>query len=186
MKFKLIIFIAFNVFFVDAKFISQRSSIVETNTKKCQQWHQAEPDPEIFLAKTRNCPCSVSTAFPSSFHDGLKTWKVDAGCDASKQPNTCQYHQGAYGCYRFAYQNTGPGSQCCYYKNGTWISDPFQGAGTLDRERAPDNLWNVFQWIAHNNHDVIPWDNCCKDSSMPKEICQLYFEKRPPGQCQNY
>jgi hypothetical protein len=163
-----------------------RSEAATRNIVTCQKWHSAEPHPLVFLEQTRKCPCRAPSSFPKEFSDGSQIWKTDAGCIAGNQPNTCAYHKGAHGCYRFAHKSKGPGAQCCYNKAGIWISDPFNGAGTLDRERAPDNIFNLIQWNAHNKHDVIPWDNCCKDSSIPRNICQLYYDKRPPGECQNY
>jgi len=89
---------------------------------------------------------------------------------------------GATGCYRHAYKNTGPGAQACYDKNGNWLSDVWLGAGTLDVETP---LGNIFQQLKHLTEDVTPYDNCCKDKSLPQPgTCNLYFEKRPPGECQ--
>ena len=165
---------------------SGRTTRSERTIADCQKWYNVEPDPAPLLAKIRKCPCSIPTSFPKEYNDGGAKWKTDDGCQAAQQPNTCSYHKGAHGCYRHAYGSSGPGTQCCYNKAGIWISDPFQGAGTLDRECAPTNILNIFQWLAHNKHDVIPWDDCCKDPAMPREICQLYYEKRPPGECVNY
>ncbi|CAF1378817.1 unnamed protein product [Adineta steineri] len=163
-----------------------RAQAIARNTAACEKWYKAEPHPLPFLEQTRNCPCRISTSFPKEFSDGGAVWKTDAGCGASSQPNTCNYHKGAWGCYRHAYKSKGPGAQCCYDRSGNWMSDPHAGAGTLDRERAPDNILNLIQWNAHNKHDVIPWDNCCKDPSMPRDVCQWYYDKRPPGQCTSY
>jgi hypothetical protein len=163
-----------------------RSEAATRNIAACEKWYKAEPPASVFLEQTRKCPCRISAKFPKEFSDGSAIWKTDAGCTASSQPNTCSYHKGAHGCYRFAYKSKGPGSQCCYDKEGIWMSDPHNGAGTLDRERAPDNILNLIQWSAHNKHDVIPWENCCKDPAIPRTVCQLYFEKRPAGTCENY
>jgi hypothetical protein len=156
------------------------------NINACNKWYAAEPDPAPFLAKTRKCPCRVPNTFPQNYNDGAVTWKTDLGCAASSQPNTCSYHKGAHGCYRFAYESKGPGAQCCYTKAGEWISDPFAGAGTLDRERAPDSIFNIAQALAHNSHDVVPWNNCCKDSDTTRASCLLYYAKRPAGECVYY
>ncbi|CAF3005138.1 unnamed protein product [Rotaria sp. Silwood2] len=163
-----------------------RSAAVTKKITACQNWYNAEPHPSIFLEQTRKCPCRVPANFPKDLNDGSKIWKTDSGCAASSHPNTCSYHIGAHGCYRFGYKTTGPGAQCCYDKEGIWMNDPHKGAGTLDRERAPDNILNLFQWSAHNKHDVIPWENCCKDLAVPRDVCQLYFDKRPPGECEYY
>ncbi|UJR17534.1 hypothetical protein I4U23_004429 [Adineta vaga] len=145
-----------------------RATTVEKNTAACQAWSKAEPNPLVFLEQTRKCPCRVPATFPQQVSDGTYLYK------------------GAYGCYRFAYKSKGPGAQCCYDKAGNWMDDPFQGAGTLDRERAPDFILDLVQWNAHNKHDVVPWNNCCKEPGMPRDICKLYFDKRPSGECQNY
>ncbi|CAF2081934.1 unnamed protein product [Rotaria magnacalcarata] len=163
-----------------------RSTDVAKKIALCEAWHNAEPHPSIFSEQTPKCPCHVLASFPKVFNDGSKIWKTDPGCIASQHPNTCKYHKGAHGCYRFAYKSTGPGAQCCYNKNGVWIKDPHRGAGTLDRERAPDSFFDLSQLAAHHHHDVVPWENCCKDPAVPRDVCQLYFDKRPPGVCEKY
>ncbi|CAF1478535.1 unnamed protein product [Adineta ricciae] len=175
--------------FTNGKFVSDenlRTEIIMKNIDACIKWDKNEPNPEPLLQKIRDCPCIIPTSFPKEIYDGAETWKTDAGCMASKQPKTCEYHKGAYGCYRHAFKSSGPGAQCCYDKAGNWMSDPFQGAGTLDRERAPDSILSLIQLKKHNDHDVIPWNNCCKNTGMAVDYCRLYFNKRPPGKCQNY
>jgi hypothetical protein len=108
-------------------------------------------------------------------------WSVDDGCDAAKQPNTCGLHVGAHGCYRHALARTGPGAQACYDPNGIWISDPWKGAGTLDKENP---LGGFLQVILHGIVDVIPYQQCCQTNPVQPQFCNLYFEKRPPGQCE--
>ncbi|CAF0780627.1 unnamed protein product [Didymodactylos carnosus] len=150
----------------------------------CTNWHKKEPDPSAILMQVRKSPCRCPPSFPKSFHDGTDEWTTDPGCDASKQPNTCSYHIGAHGCYRHTYTSKGPGTQACYDKNGDWIADPRKGAGTLDKYNAVNQ--NLFHLLNHYNHDVVPWNNCCDDASLPENICDLYYEKRPPGECQHY
>ncbi len=94
-------------------------------------WYAVEPDPKPLLARTENPPCNIPSTFPATLLGG---WSVDPDCDAQEQPDTCELHKGAYGCYRNAKASTGPGAQACYDKNGKWISDPWKGAGTLDTE----------------------------------------------------
>ena len=163
-----------------------RASTIEQNTNACKKWYSGEPNATVFLRETRDCPCRIPTHFAEKLSDGAHTWLTDSGCVASKQPNTCSYHKGAHGCYRHGYKSKGPGAQCCYDREGNWIKDEFAGGGTLDRERAPDNILNLIQWNAHNKHDVIPWNNCCKEPGMPTAVCILYYEKRPSGNCKVY
>ena len=146
----------------------------------CRSWYNKQGNPNELLAKTLKPPCKIPSTFPSSLLDG---WKVDSGCDASKQPNTCDLHKGAHGCYRHAFASKGPGAQACYDKEGQWISDPWKGAGTLDAE-TPSN--NLMQQMAHAVADVFSYYDCCQTSSSPQpETCNLYYEKRPPGQCED-
>ena len=146
----------------------------------CKNWYAKQIDPEIHLKKTLKPPCRIPTSFPSKLVDN---WSTDPGCDAKKQPNTCSYHVGAYGCYRHSFQRTGPGAQACYDKNGNWLADPWLGAGTLDVETP---LGSLFQQLKHVDVDVTPYNNCCKDKALPQPAtCNMYFEKRPPGQCED-
>ncbi|CAF1384192.1 unnamed protein product [Rotaria sp. Silwood1] len=154
--------------------------ILHRGLSSCLLWYQSQPDPATLLAKTLKPPCSISPAFSETLPGG---WSVDPGCDASKQPNTCDMHKGANGCYRSAISNTGPGAQACYDKNGQWISDPWKGAGTLDAETP---LGDIIQQGKHLIADVLPYYSCCKTSIFSQsQNCSLYYEKRPSGQCQN-
>ncbi|CAF1209679.1 unnamed protein product [Adineta steineri] len=171
--------------YFNANIGSVRAATVAENTAWCKKWYDAEPHPSVFMAQTPKCPCHMPTNFPSQYNDGTRIWKTDSGCQASSQPNTCSYHKGAWGCYRFAPKSSGPGSQCCYTKDGKYMDDPFEGAGTLDRECAPENFFNLFQWLAHNDHDVVPYDKCCADLPMPREVCGWYYDRRPAMGCVN-
>ncbi|CAF2155740.1 unnamed protein product [Rotaria magnacalcarata] len=145
----------------------------------CTNWYGREPEASVHLAKILSAPCSIPPTFPPNLKDG---WTTDPGCDAKKQPNTCSYHVGAWGCYRHSFKNTGPGAQACYDRKGNWLSDTWQGAGTLDAETA---LGSIFQQLRHYTADVVPYDNCCTTSGLPQpSTCNLYFEKRPTGICE--
>ncbi|CAF3939271.1 unnamed protein product [Adineta steineri] len=125
-------------------------------------------------------PCQVLSTFPRQLNEG---WVVDVDCDPLKQPKTCDYHKGAYGCYRFAYSNTGPGAQACYDKNGNFISDPWKGGGTVDKETSSGDL---IQSAKHVACDVVSYYSCCQTFFSPQPYtCNLYYEKRPTGQCEN-
>ncbi|CAF3392778.1 unnamed protein product [Rotaria sp. Silwood2] len=159
---------------------SDKKEIIARDIGTCYLWYWSQPNPDSLLAKTLKPPCSISAAFPPTLPGG---WTTDPGCDASQQPNTCNLHKGAYGCYRHALSSTGPGAQACYDKNGQWISDPWKGAGTLDAETP---LGDTIQAGKHFVADVVPYYDCCKLTLFfQKHICNLYYEKRPPGQCQN-
>ncbi len=144
----------------------------------CQNWYNKEGDPNILLALTLNPPCKIPITFKPTMTNG---WSVDPGCDASKQPNTCNLHVGAHTCYRHAKASTGPGAQACYDPQGNWISDVWKGAGTLDAETP---LGGLIQTIKHGIVDVIPYNDCCQNSNTADNACHLYYEKRPPGQCE--
>jgi hypothetical protein len=77
--------------------------------------YELEGDPNDLLARTLKLPCTIPSAFPLKLLDG---WTVFSGCDASKQRNTCDFHKGAYGCYRHAFFTTGLGVQACYDNQG--------------------------------------------------------------------
>ncbi|CAF1185658.1 unnamed protein product [Rotaria sp. Silwood1] len=157
-----------------------QQAMLHRGLPSCSVWYWSQPNPEILLAKTLKPPCNISPTFPSTLPGG---WSVDPGCDASQQPNTCDLHKGAYGCYRSALSTTGPGAQACYDKNGQWISDPWKGAGTLDAETP---LGDIIQEAKHVVADVLPYYSCCKTSIFFQTYnCNHYYEKRPPGQCQN-
>jgi hypothetical protein len=145
----------------------------------CLSWYALQGNPNLILAQTLKPPCTIPTAFPSTLPGG---WSVDPECDAAKQPNTCQYHVGAHSCYRHAYRASGPGAQACYKSNGQWISDPWLGAGTVDKETP---LGDLIQQGKHVVVDVLPYGDCCKSLGVPQPAtCNLYYAKRPPGQCQ--
>ncbi|CAF3005640.1 unnamed protein product [Rotaria sp. Silwood2] len=146
----------------------------------CFVWYSLQGDPSALLAKTAKPPCRVPTSFPRTLSGG---WSVDTACDAAKQPNTCSLHTGAYCCYRNALKSTGPGAQACYDEFGQWISDPWLGAGTIDKETP---LGSIIQQGKHVFADVLPYYSCCKTlfASQP-ETCNRYYEKRPPGQCED-
>lgn len=169
----LLLLVIIGIYSIDAEPELSRS------VAKCTDWHKKEASPEVHLAKTLNPPCSIPSTFPKELKDG---WKTDPGCDASKQPNTCSYHKGAHGCYRHAKSRTGPGAQSCYDRQGNWIADPWKGAGTLDKHTP---LGSLLEQLNHYNHDVVPWENCCNTAGNPQPTtCNLYFEKRPPGVCE--
>ena len=169
-----LLLVIIGIFAIDAQDSLSRSQA------KCIDWHKKELDPAVYLAKTLNPPCRIPPSFPTTLKDG---WKTDPGCDAKKQPNTCSYHVGANGCYRHAITKPGPGAQACYDKKGDWISDPWEGAGTLDKHTP---LGSLFEQLNHYNHDVVPFDNCCRTEGNPQpSTCNLYFEKRPPGVCED-
>jgi hypothetical protein len=158
---------------------SNQQGIESRDSSSCDSWYNGEGDPSVLLAQTLNPPCKVPAPFPPSLLDG---WTVDPGCNASKQPNTCDLHKGAYGCYRHAFKSTGPGAQSCYDQSGHWIADPWAGAGTLD---AQTPLGGLIQQALHGIVDVIPYYNCCQTSGAPQPAtCNKYYEKRPPGQCE--
>ena len=159
----------------------KRSSEVESRSLwvgvACQAWHKLQPDPSAALSQIATPPCKVPSAFPANLSGG---WSVDPGCDASLQPDTCSYHPGAYSCYRHAYAATGPGTQACYDVNGQFISDPWQGAGTLDLETP---IGDIIQQGKHALVDVFPYYYCCSTLFKQPDTCNLYYAKRPPGQC---
>ncbi|CAF1208557.1 unnamed protein product [Adineta steineri] len=130
--------------------------------------------------------CQVPSIFPRQLNEGWvvgEGWVVDEACDPLKQPKTCDYHKGAYGCYRFAYSNTGSGAQACYDKNGNFISDPWKGGGTVDQETLSGDL---IQSARHVACDVVSYYSCCQTFfSLQPYTCNLYYEKRPTGQCEN-
>lgn len=146
----------------------------------CQIWHALQGDPNELLAETPKPPCRVPPSFPRTLPGG---WSVDTSCDSEKQPNTCSLHVGAYCCYRNAFKSEGPGAQACYDESGQWIADPWLGAGTVDKETP---LGDFIQQIKHGVADVLPYFSCCKTLLAPQpETCNLYYEKRPPGQCED-
>jgi len=158
--------------------IGDESPVSSRGLQDCINWYKKEPNPSVHLSKTLDPPCRCPKSFPSKLIGG---WTTDPGCDAKKQPNTCDYHKGAFGCYRHSFKTTGPGAQACYDKDGNWIADTWKGAGTLDAETP---LGSLFQQLRHYNADVVPWNNCCKDNKVPQpSTCNMYFEKRPPGKC---
>ncbi|CAF1205759.1 unnamed protein product [Adineta steineri] len=145
--------------------LSHSSEVEESNEENnasdrdllsCLLWNKLEGDPNELLQKS---------------------------CDPLEQPKTCDYHKGAYGCYRFAYSNTGPGAQACYDKNGNFISDPWKGGGTVDQETLSGDL---IQLAKHVACDVVPYYSCCQTFfSLQPYTCNLYYEKRLIGQCEN-
>jgi hypothetical protein len=146
----------------------------------CHAWSLTQGNPADLLAKTLKPPCHIPSNFPETLLGG---WSVDPGCDASKQPNTCSFHKGAYGCYRHAFKNTGPGMQACYDNLGQWIADPWKGGGTVDAETP---LGDILQQGLHALVDVAPYEFCCELILFQKEkACNFYYNKRPPGQCEN-
>jgi len=159
---------------------SKENEILTRDLLGCRSWYRGEGDPSILLAQTLNPPCSIPPTFPETLLDG---WVVDPGCDAAQQPNTCGLHKGAHGCYRHAFASTGPGAQACYDQNGQWISDPWKGAGTLDAETP---LGDLAQQARHGIVDVATYYSCCTTwLAKQPETCNLYYEKRPPGQCED-
>ena len=176
---KFILLIVVSIVFVYGHPSPSEEKQPSARNANCRSWYDKQGDPKELLAKTLNPPCQIPATFPSTLIDG---WKTDSGCDASKQPNTCDLHQGAYGCYRHSVASTGPGAQACYDQQGQWISDPWKGAGTLDAE-TPSNL---IQNLLHFTADVLPYYDCCTSEGSPQpETCNLYYEKRPPGQCED-
>ncbi|CAF0780711.1 unnamed protein product [Adineta steineri] len=101
---------------------SNEENVSDRGLLSCLLWNKLEGDPNELLKK---------------LNEG---WVVDEGCDPLDQPETCDYHKGAYGCYRFAYSNTGPDAQACSDKNGNFISDPRKGGGTVDKETPSGDL----------------------------------------------
>lgn len=165
-------------FDINEKVLDQQEPVVRSES--CRSWYNKQGDPKELLAKTLKPPCKIPPSFPRTLIDG---WTVDSGCDAAKQPNTCSLHQGAHGCYRHSFEQKGPGAQACYDPQGHWISDPWKGAGTLDAETPSGNL---LQQFAHAVADVFPYNDCCVTTSSPQpETCNLYYEKRPPGECED-
>jgi hypothetical protein len=144
----------------------------------CTNWYKKQINADEHLRKTLKPPCRIPSTFPKKLIDG---WSVDPGCDASKQPNTCGYHPGAHGCYRHSHKSSGPGAQSCYDKTGVWLADPKIGAGTLDVETP---LGSFIQQLKHYQADVKPYTDCCPNGPL-SNTCDLYYEKRPPGECEN-
>lgn len=157
----------------------EEQQILPRGVITCGVWYLSQPDPQTLLAKTLTPKCTIDPSFPPTLPGG---WSVDTGCDASKQPNTCDLHKGAYGCYRSALGTTGPGAQACYDKNGHFISDPWKGAGTLDAESPTGG---VIQSAKHFLTDVAPYYSCCKVTFFQEYNCNHYYEKRPPGSCKD-
>ncbi|CAF0924667.1 unnamed protein product [Adineta steineri] len=124
----------------------------------CLLWNKLEGDPTELLKKVLKPPYQVPSTFPR------------------------QLNEGAYGCYRFAYSNTGSGAQACYDKNGNFISDPWRGGSTVDQETLSGDL---IQSAKHVACDIVPY-SCCQTFFSPQSYtCNLYYEKRPTGQCEN-
>ncbi|UJR08035.1 hypothetical protein I4U23_012312 [Adineta vaga] len=165
--------------FADSNENSYENAILNRGAPDCLVWYLTQGDPQELLAQTLKPPCHIPISFPKTLLGG---WSVDPECDASKQPKTCDYHKGAYGCYRHAFSSSGPGAQACYDRSGQWIGDVWKGAGTVD---AATPLGDFSQQTAHFLVDVAPYYSCCKITLFPKSICNLYYEKRPPGQCEN-
>ena len=165
--------------FADSKASSNEDVILGRTALDCSAWYLTQGDPNKLLAQTLKPPCRVPASFPAVLRDG---WSTDPECDAAKQPKTCQYHKGAHGCYRHAFKERGPGAQACYDKNGQFIDDVWKGAGTVD---AQTPLGDGVQQAAHFVADVVPFYSCCKITFIYNPLCNLYYEKRPAGQCEN-
>ncbi|CAF5162095.1 unnamed protein product [Rotaria magnacalcarata] len=82
-----------------------------------------------------------------------------------------------------ALKNTGPEAQACYDRSGQWISDPWLGAGTVDKETP---LGSIIQQGKHVFADVLLYYSCCKTRIAPQpDTCNRCYEKRPSGQCED-
>ncbi|CAF1587523.1 unnamed protein product, partial [Didymodactylos carnosus] len=148
----------------------------------CSLWHSRQANASIYLSLIPKCPCSIPTIVSGHFPTSFNEFVTDDACDSSK-PNSCQLHVGATHCYRRSFKISGPGAQCCYDVNGTWITEPEKGAGTLDVQTASGSLYQ--KWILHIIADVLPYFACCKSIFATKDSCKLYYEKRPAGECEH-
>ncbi|CAF1400827.1 unnamed protein product [Didymodactylos carnosus] len=163
--------------------ILDRKKLTES-TEDCKRWHSEQLNPESYIEQIPTCFCRVPSTgrdpFPNPLPGG--TFQIDSGCDFHKDlDKTCAYHQGARGCYREQQKQRGPGAQCCYDSNGRWINNPKNGGGTLDVQAPTGSLLQI---LKHHRVDVAPFYWCCR-GGQASELCQLYFEKRPAGKCEN-
>ena len=134
----------------------------------CLAWYAVQGNPNTLLAQTPTPPCTVPTTFPATYQG----WSIEPVCNPNSLLPGCLFHDGAYACYEKAFGSTGPGGEACYDKNGNWISDPFKGAGTVDKETP---LGGTDQELNHVTADVLPYLNCCgTNPALPLATCSLY------------
>lgn len=72
------------------------------------------------------------------------------------------------------YRSDDSGQQACYGANGELLSFD-QGGGTVDR-------YHHTYGLKHFAHDVLPYLECCKLSSL----CSIYRANRPTQDCTGY
>ncbi|CAF1266365.1 unnamed protein product [Adineta steineri] len=180
----LALFALFNILFINCLPFNIKNNdgnqceISFFDTQACNIWYQQQGNPKDLLSQTVIPPCQISTLFPEQLPGG---WEADETCNAHQHFGHCEFHPGAYGCYRSCVNSTGPSGQACYYQNGTWISDPREGGGTVDAETPCGDL---VQEIKHFCADFIPYFVCCVlPTTSSAENCNKYYLARPAGTC---
>jgi len=125
------------------------------------------------------CPCRMSTTWKNNQFD----FTIDSICDPRKSNFwNCRFHQGAKGCYRKKSISISAGAQCCYDRDGLWLSNWRKGAGTLDFYY-PETGRNLSTY-QHFFSDVLSYFSCCNHISDIFNTCKQYMRYRPAGTCE--
>ncbi|CAF3884740.1 unnamed protein product [Rotaria sp. Silwood1] len=149
----------------------------------CDVWSGYQRNPQYYINEIPPCPCRVRTNWSQNF----LSYHIDPICNANKQPDTCNSHIGAWGCYRKRSATASSGAQCCYDKEGRWLDDVWKGAGTLDAYATIDKNGNIdiCGVFNHWRSDYLSYYSCCQSRFQSRQKCKNYYDLRPPGRCQD-
>nr|XP_058948028.1 protein mesh-like [Pocillopora verrucosa] len=143
--------------------------------KRCNKWHQKEPNPDTFRGDPSMQPCPLRLT--QAMVDRGR-FMSDEECNPQNRDGCDRYHKGAFQCFLMVNPSaTGSGQQCCFNKFGNlMVGQP--DAGSLDRVHPNAGL----PVISHFFHDKVPYEDCCRNSKN----CEKYFEKRPSDDGSRY
>ncbi|XP_070549842.1 uncharacterized protein [Ptychodera flava] len=176
------------------------------NTKKlCLDWYERQPDPWTWNFGLGGCPCGFDQGQnDNSFGRGSGVFgnSQQTATDAERRLGLTDEmrmeisdRQGFGFTLQLAYPNFfGAGQQCAYRSDHSLIegyeNDVFSSS-FQERWQFQFRGWFGFTffyfpaYLLWLEEDLMPRQYCCALSRDPS-FCELYKEKRPPGQCQGY
>ena len=134
---------------------------------KCLEWFTVQPNPTSYTALPDPCPCTVDQAELDDRYQWVEPIIPYTECF-----------------YTIRGSRQGLGRKCCYYKDaqrlGALIIGDIPKGGTIDRYHkftSPDD---------HESSDILGFQYCCFRAENFREMCELYYRKRPSEGCDAY
>ncbi|XP_071942282.1 uncharacterized protein [Antedon mediterranea] len=175
--------------------------------QRCREWYANDVMEDFNTDNLGTCPCSLlqvvldgrysqspvisisNTPFDTLVNSNLE----EVGISSSLFADVVTLLNEASS-YAWCFQSSTPNfflsrTQCCYRLNGFSLIEGYLGIGSSSfvvKYGYTFGRWLIFdQYIKYIENDLMPQYYCCKES-QDEAMCDLYYERRPPSNCQAY